>query len=314
MEYRHESVLLNETVDGLKPRPGGIYCDGTLGGGGHAALICEKAGDGGILVGIDRDGEAVFAAQEALRPYRLRKIFRKTSFENIKTVLAEEKIHALDGAVLDLGVSSRQLDEAGRGFSYMQDGPLDMRMDGGTESDGLTAEDVVNGYSEQELHRIIREYGEERWAKRIASFIADGRKRGRIQSTGELTEIVKRAIPAAARREGPHPAKRTFQAIRIEVNDELGALQRGIGAFIDVLKPGGRVAIITFHSLEDRIVKDAFRSREDPCACPKGAPICTCGKAPDARRITKKPVLPSAEEVEMNPRARSAKLRILEKL
>ena len=196
----------------------------------------------------------------------------------------------------------------------MQDGPLDMRMDGGAENAGLCAEDVVNDYSEQELCRIIREYGEERWAKRIASFIASERKRGRIRSTGELAGIIKRAIPAAARREGPHPAKRAFQAIRIEVNDELGALGRGIEAFVDALRPGGRLAVITFHSLEDRIVKEAFRKHEDPCTCPKNAPACVCGKAADARRVTKKPILPSEEERESNPRARSAKLRILEKL
>ena len=313
MEYRHTSVLARECVDGLEVAPGGTYCDGTLGGGGHAALICEKLGSEGIFLGIDKDGEAITAARERLEPFGCEKLFFHTSFENIKAALTEAGIPALNGAVLDLGVSSRQLDEAGRGFSYMQDGPLDMRMDAGDEG-GLTAEDVVNGYSEEELCRIIREFGEERWAKRIASFIVTERKRGRIRSTGELTEIIKRAIPAAARREGPHPAKRTFQAIRIEVNEELGALKRGIGEFIDVLKPGGRIAVITFHSLEDRIVKEAFRKREDPCECPDGAPVCVCGKVSDAKRVTRKPILPSTEETEENPRARSAKLRILEKL
>jgi len=313
MEYRHTSVLTRETVDGLEPGPGGIYCDGTLGGGGHAALICERIGSGGVFLGIDKDGEAIAAARERLEPYGCVKLFSHTSFENIKAALAEAGMLALDGAVLDLGVSSRQLDEAGRGFSYMQDGPLDMRMDE-SDNEGLRAEDVVNEYSEEELCRIIRDFGEERWAKRIASFIAKERKRGRIKSTGELTAIIKRAIPAAARRDGPHPAKRAFQAIRIEVNDELGALERGIESFIDVLKPGGRLAVITFHSLEDRIVKEAFRRREDPCVCPEGIPACVCGKTGDARRITKKPVLPSAREKEENPRARSAKLRILEKL
>jgi len=313
MEYRHTSVLPRETVDGLRPKPGGTYCDGTLGGGGHAALICERIGRGGVFLGIDKDGEAITAARERLEQYDCTKRFARTSFENIKAALKEAGISALDGAILDLGVSSRQLDEAGRGFSYMQDGPLDMRMDP-DENEGLCAEDVVNGYSEEELCRVIRDYGEERWARRIAKFIVDERKRGRITSTGELTEIIKRAIPAAARREGPHPAKRTFQAIRIEVNDELGALERGIGEFIDVLKPGGRLAVITFHSLEDRIVKEEFRRREEPCECPKGIPVCVCGKVADARRVTKKPVLPSEEEREENPRARSAKLRILEKL
>jgi len=314
MEYRHTSVLLHETVDGLEPKPGGVYCDGTLGGGGHAALICERIGEGGVFLGIDKDGEAILAASERLKSYRCRKLFCQTSFENIKAVLTEVGVPGIDGAVLDLGVSSRQLDDAGRGFSYMQDGPLDMRMDAGNESSGLRAEDVVNDYSEKELYRIFRDYGEERWAKRIASFIVDERKRGRIESTGQLSEIIKRAIPAAARRDGPHPSKRVYQSIRIEINDELGTLERSIGMFIDVLRPGGRLAIITFHSLEDRIVKEAFRKHEDPCDCPKDAPVCVCGKVPDGRRVTKKPILPSMEEMENNPRSRSAKLRIFEKL
>jgi len=313
MEYRHTSVLARETVDGLGPKPGWTFCDGTLGGGGHAVLICEKIGSKGVFLGFDRDSEAIAAARERLEQFSCEKLFFQTSFENIKAALKEAGILAIDGALLDLGVSSRQLDDAGRGFSYMQDGPLDMRMDA-SDSEGLHAEDVVNEYSEEELCRIIRDFGEERWAKRIASFIAADRKRRRIRSTGELTEIIKRAIPAAARRDGPHPAKRAFQAIRIEVNDELGALERGIGDFIDVLKPGGRIAVITFHSLEDRIVKEAFRRRENPCECPEGAPVCVCGKLADAKRVTKKPILPSGEEREENPRARSAKLRILEKL
>ncbi|MCL1895175.1 MAG: 16S rRNA (cytosine(1402)-N(4))-methyltransferase RsmH [Clostridiales bacterium] len=314
MDYRHTSVLLHETVDGLRPKSGETFCDGTIGGGGHAALICEAIGETGILLGIDKDGEAIAAVMGRLRSYGCSKVFSQTGFENIKTVIAETGITVLDGAILDLGVSSKQLDDAERGFSYMHDGPLDMRMDGGADNTGLCAEDVVNGYSEEDLCRIIREYGEERWARRIASFIARERKRGRIRSTGELSGIIKCAIPAAARREGPHPAKRTFQAIRIEVNDELGVLKRGIGEFIDILRPGGRLAVITFHSLEDRIVKEAFRKREDPCECPKGVPVCVCGKTADARRVTKKPILPSLEEERENPRARSAKLRILEKL
>ena len=314
MEYRHTSVLLYETVDGLEPKPGGTYCDGTLGGGGHAALICERIGENGLFLGIDKDSEAIQTGKEKLEPYRCKKLFRQTSFENIKAVLSETGIRALKGAILDLGVSSRQLDEPGRGFSYKQDGPLDMRMDGDAENAGQSADDIVNGYDEQELCRIIREYGEERWAKRIASFIVNERKRRRISSTVELSEIVKKAIPAAARRDGPHPAKRTFQAIRIEVNDELGALERGISDFIDVLESGGRLAVITFHSLEDRIVKEVFRRRENPCECKTGSPICICGKKPDVKRITKKPILPSEGEVEENARSRSAKLRIAEKL
>jgi len=313
MEYRHTSVLACEIVDGLKPKPGGTYVDGTLGGGGHAAQICERIGNKGVFLGIDKDGEAITAARKRLEPFGCEKLFFHTSFENIKAALNEAGIPAIDGALLDLGVSSRQLDEAGRGFSYKQDGPLDMRMDGSADED-LRAEDVVNGYSEEDLYRVIRDFGEERWAKRIASFIASERKRGRIQSTGELADVIKRAIPAAARRDGPHPAKRTFQAIRIEVNDELGALERSLGDYIDVLNPGGRLAVITFHSLEDRIVKEAYRKRENPCECPEGAPACVCGKVADAKRVTKKPILPSAEEREENPRARSAKLRILEKL
>jgi 16S rRNA (cytosine1402-N4)-methyltransferase len=314
IEYGHTSVLLHETVDGLEIWPGGTYCDGTLGGGGHAALICERISEEGLFLGIDKDGEAIKMGEERLKPYRCKKFLIRENFENIKAVLSETRIPALDGAILDLGVSSRQLDEAGRGFSYKQDGPLDMRMDGGTGRAGLNAEDVVNEYSETELYRIIREYGEERWAKRIASFISKERKQRRIKSTGELTEVIKKAIPAAARREGPHPAKRTFQAIRIEVNDELGALERGISAFVDLLGQGGRLAVITFHSLEDRIVKEKFRRREDPCECPPGSPACVCGKKADARRVTKKPILPSEKEIAENPRARSAKLRILEKL
>ena len=314
IEYVHTSVLLHETVAGLDVEPGGTYCDGTLGGGGHAALICERIGEKGVFLGIDKDGEAIRMGEERLKPYGCKKFFIRANFENIKAYLSETGIPALNGAILDLGVSSRQLDEAGRGFSYMKDGPLDMRMDGGAAGTGLSAKDVVNDYSEKELCRIIKEYGEERWAKRIAAFIAEARKRRRIESTGELTEIIKKAIPAAARREGPHPAKRTFQAIRIEVNDELGVLERGVSAFIDLLKPGGRLAVITFHSLEDRIVKEAFRRRESPCECPKGSPVCICGKKPDARRVTRKPILPPDEEIRNNPRSRSAKLRILEKL
>ena len=306
-------MLLHETIDGLDPKPGGTYCDGTLGGGGHASLICERIGEEGVFLGIDNDGEAIQTGAKRLEPYRCEKLFSRTNFENIKAVLSETGIPALSGAILDLGVSSRQLDEPGRGFSYMQDGPLDMRMDG--DADGiLSAEDIVNDYDENELYRIIREYGEEKWAKRIASFIVIERKKGRISSTAELSGIIKKAIPAAARRDGPHPAKRTFQAIRIEVNDELGALERGINEFIDVLESGGRLAVITFHSLEDRIVKDTFRRRENPCECPPGAPICVCGKTPDVRRITRKPVRPTEEEMEENPRSRSAKLRIVEKL
>jgi 16S rRNA (cytosine1402-N4)-methyltransferase len=319
MEYRHTSVMLHEAVDGLGLRPGGVAADGTLGGGGHAALMCGMVGQSGMLIGVDRDLEAVLAARDRLRDAPCRKIFERRNFDEIGEVLREHGIGGIDGALLDLGVSSKQLDDPARGFSYMRDGPLDMRMDGAggaggaPESGSLTAEEVVNTYSEEKLTRVIREYGEERWAKRIAQFIVRERGNAPIRSTGQLVRIVKDAIPASARRDGPHPAKRLFQAVRIETNDELGSLRRAVDAWIDVLNDGGRLAVITFHSLEDRIVKEAYRKRENPCECPKNVPVCVCGKTPDAKRVNRKPILPSAEEIEGNPRARSAKLRIIEK-
>ncbi|MDR3304731.1 MAG: 16S rRNA (cytosine(1402)-N(4))-methyltransferase RsmH [Clostridiales Family XIII bacterium] len=312
MEYEHTPVLLRESVEGLALGGGGICADGTLGGGGHAARICEIIGEAGTLLGIDRDTEAIAAAAERLKGFSCRKLFVNRSFEDITRILRENDIAGLDGALLDLGVSSKQLDDAARGFSYMQDGPLDMRMDAG--ADTPTAEEIVNGYAEAELCRVIRDFGEERWAKRIAQFVVRERARERISSTGRLVRIIKNAIPASARKDGPHPAKRTFQAIRIEANDELGALERGLDKLIDALNSGGRLAVITFHSLEDRIVKEVFRRREDPCECPKDIPVCVCGKTPDAKRVNRKPILPSEGEKTENPRARSAKLRILEKL
>ena len=311
MEFNHKSVLFDECMEHLDIKPGGIYVDGTLGGGGHSSGICERLGSEGLLIGIDRDEDALAAAKERLAEYQCKKLFVQSNYSDIKDVLAENGIDGIDGALLDLGVSSFQLDNADRGFSYMQTAPLDMRMN---RRDGLTAYDVVNTYSKQELTDIIKKYGEEKWASRIATFITDRRKEKPIENTEELVEIIKAAIPAKARREGPHPAKRTFQAIRIEVNDELGQLKKAVGDFCDVLNPSGRLCIISFHSLEDRIVKDIFNERFDPCICPKDFPVCVCGRKPQIKKITKKPIVAGEDELEENPRARSAKLRVAEKI
>lgn len=311
MEFRHVPVLLDECLEGLSIKPDGIYVDGTLGGGGHASAVCERLSGSGTLIGIDRDRDAIDAAGKRLENYPCRKIFVNRNYSDIKEILKDNGIDSIDGALLDLGVSSFQLDNAERGFSYMNDAPLDMRMN---RDDSLTAKDVVNGYSRADLTRIISAYGEERWASRIASFIEEARKEKPIETTGELTEIIKAAIPASARRTGPHPAKRTFQAIRIEVNEELTRLEKALEDFCDVLSPGGRLCVISFHSLEDRIVKDVMARRADPCTCPPGIPVCVCGKVADIKKITRKPVVPSGEEQEDNPRARSAKLRICEKI
>lgn len=311
MEFRHVPVLLDECLEGLSIKPDGIYVDGTLGGGGHASAVCERLSGSGTLIGIDRDRDAIDAAGKRLENYPCRKIFVNRNYSDIKEILKDNGIDSIDGALLDLGVSSFQLDNAERGFSYMNDAPLDMRMN---RDDSLTAKDVVNDYSRADLTRIISAYGEERWASRIASFIEEARKEKPIETTGELTEIVKAAIPASARRTGPHPAKRTFQAIRIEVNEELTRLEKALEDFCDVLSPGGRLCVISFHSLEDRIVKDVMARRADPCTCPPDIPVCVCGKVADIKKITRKPVVPSGEEQEDNPRARSAKLRICEKI
>lgn len=311
MEFKHTSVLFAETIDSLEVKPDGVYVDGTLGGGGHASGICEKLGKKGLLIGIDRDRDALSAAEKRLDNYKCRKIFVQSNYSQVKSVLEDNCIDKIDGAVLDLGVSSFQLDNSERGFSYMQDAPLDMRMNA---DDSFSAYDIVNTYSEKELTRIIREYGEERWASRIASFIVKARAEAPLTSTFELVDVIKAAVPASARREGPHPAKRTFQAIRIEVNDELGQLKKAVDEFCDVLAPGGRLAIITFHSLEDRIVKEIFARRVHPCTCPPEFPICVCGKVPDIKKITGKPLTASKEELMSNPRARSAKLRVAEKI
>lgn len=311
MEFKHTSVLLEECIDNLKIDPDGIYVDGTLGGGGHSSRICEHLSERGTLIGIDRDQDALAAASARLEQYPCRKLFVQSNYSDIKSVLEELEIDGVDGALLDLGVSSFQLDNAERGFSYMHDAPLDMRM---SQDDSFTAYEIVNGYDQKALTDIISKYGEEKWASRIASFIVKRREDKPLESTFELVETIKAAIPAAARRDGPHPAKRTFQAIRIEVNDELGQLERAMEAFCDVLHPGGRLCVISFHSLEDRIVKEVINRRVNPCTCPKEFPVCICGKTADIKKISKKPILPSEEELSENPRSRSAKLRVCEKI
>ena len=306
MEFKHISVMFEEVIEGLDLKPDGIYADGTLGGGGHSSGICAGLGENGLLIGIDRDRDALIAGEKRLSQYGCRKEFVQSNYSEIKTVLEDLGVQGLDGALLDLGVSSFQLDNPERGFSYMQEAPLDMRMN---RDDSLTAYDVVNGYDKDEIRDIIHNYGEERWASRIADFIARERSKKPISTTTELVDVIKMAIPAKARRTGPHPAKRTFQAIRIEVNDELGKLRTALDEFLDVLNPGGRPAVITFHSLEDRIVKETFRRRYDPCTCPPGLPVCVCGKVGDIEKPMK-PILPTEEEIDSNPRSRSAKLRI----
>ncbi len=310
MEFSHVPVLYSEAIDNLNIRPDGVYVDGTIGGGGHARGICGRLGEGGTLIGIDRDKTAIEAAESRLKEFSCRKIFVHDNYYNIKRVLEGYKIEKIDGALLDLGVSSFQLDAEERGFSYMRSAPLDMRMD---EDDPFSAYDVVNTYSREELRDIIRKYGEERWASRISEFIVKARDRRPVSTTGELVDIIKAAIPASSRREGPHPAKRTFQAIRIEVNGELSGIETAVGEFIDVLAGKGRLCVITFHSLEDRIVKEKFAGRLNPCTCPRNLP-CVCGRKADVRKVTGKPILPSENEVNENPRARSAKLRVIEKL
>ncbi len=311
MEFKHTSVMFSEAIENLAVKPDGIYVDGTLGGGGHAAGICEKLSSKGILIGIDRDSDALAAAKKNLELYKCQKFFVKDNYANIKEILKKLDIAKIDGALLDLGVSSFQLDNEERGFSYMKSAPLDMRMN---DEDALTAEEIVNTYEQAELTGIIRKYGEEKWAARISAFIIEARKTAPIKTTEQLVDLIKAAIPASARREGPHPAKRTFQAIRIEVNDELGQLDIAVKEFLDVLDNRGRLCIITFHSLEDRIVKDIVNQRLNPCTCPKNFPICVCGKTADVHKISGKPIIPSSEEIMMNPRSRSAKLRVVEKI
>lgn len=308
MEFHHISVLLNECIDNLNIKPDGIYVDGTMGGGGHSLEIAKRLTTGRLIC-IDQDPNAHEAAGKRLAEYKDRITFVRDNFGNIKSILDSLGIEKIDGMLLDIGVSSHQLDEAERGFSYQQDAPLDMRMN---PDRPFSAYDVVNGYDEDELDRVIFTYGEERWARRIAQFIVKERENKPIETTGELVDIIKKAVPKGARKDGPHPAKRTFQAIRIEVNGELEVLQRAIDDVAARLAVGGRLCIITFHSLEDRIVKEAFRKQENPCICPPQFPVCVCGKKPLGRVITRKPILPSKEELEKNPRSRSAKLRVLE--
>ena len=309
MEFRHKSVLLEETIQGLQIKPNGIYLDGTLGGGGHSSRILAQLA-GGKLIGIDQDEEALEAAGRRLAEYGNAAVLIRDNYCNAARVVRELGIDGVDGIVLDLGVSSWQLDNAERGFSYKYDTPLDMRMD---RRQSLSAKEIVNGYSEAELTRILKEYGEEPFARNIARRIVAARADGPIETTGELNELIKAAIPAKMRANGGHPSKRTFQAIRIECNHELDVLKNSLDDLIGLLNPGGRFCIITFHSLEDRIVKNAFRRHENPCTCPPEFPVCVCGKKPDGNVITKKPILPSAEEAEENSRSKSAKLRIFEK-
>ncbi len=310
MEFHHVSVLLHELVDGVYTVPDGIYVDCTLGGGGHTYALSQKVGPEALLIGVDQDEEAIRAAGERLKDIGCRLLLVRDNFSHIGEILDERGIGPVNGFLFDLGVSSHQLDEGERGFSYMHDGRLDMRMD---QRNPLTAHDVVNRYSEDELEAVIRKYGEERWSRRIAQFIVEARKQKPVETTMELVRIIKAAVPAGARKDGPHPAKRTFQAIRIEVNGELRILEDTMRACVAHLAPGGRIGVITFQSLEDRIIKDTFREMAQDCICPPELPVCVCHHHREIKKPAK-PVKPSREEIEANPRARSAVLRIAEKL
>ena len=309
MEFKHKSVLLNETIDGLNIKPDGIYVDGTLGGGGHAYEVCRRLGEKGSIVGIDKDAAAIEAASARLKDFGEKVTIVRSNYCDMKSKLHELGIDKVDGIVLDLGVSSYQLDTAERGFSYREDAPLDMRMD---TRQKMTARDIVNDYTEADLYRVIRDYGEDKFAKNIAKHIVQARAVKPVETTAELSEIIRASIPMKFQKKSGHPAKRTFQAIRIELNRELDVLRDSLDDMIDLLNPGGRLCIITFHSLEDRIVKSAFRKNENPCTCPPDFPVCVCGKKSKGSIITKKPILPSEEELEYNSRSKSAKLRIFE--
>ena len=311
MEFKHKSVLLYETVDELNIKPDGIYVDGTLGGGGHSYEIAGRLSEGGRLIGIDQDEDAIKAASKRLEPYMDRVTIVRNNYCNMDKVLDELGIDKVDGIMLDLGVSSYQLDAADRGFTYNVDTALDMRMDQRQE---ITAKDIVNEYSEFDLYRIIRDYGEDRFAKNIAKHIVAARQEKPIETTFELNDIIKAAIPMKVRATGGHPSKRTYKAIRIELNKELEVLENSIDMMIDRLKPEGRLCIITFHSLEDRIVKTRFRNNENPCTCPPSFPACVCGKVPKGRVITRKPVVPTDEEINENSRSKSSKLRVFERV
>lgn len=311
MEFQHKSVLLQECIDALNIRPDGIYLDGTLGGAGHSSQIARRLTEGGRLIGVDRDRTALAAAKERLAPYADRVTLVHSNFAEIDAILDSLGIPAVDGMLFDLGVSSPQLDDASRGFSYMADAPLDMRMD---KDDALTAGEVVNTWPQGELRRILYDYGEERYAPQIAAAICRAREKAPVETTLELVDIIRSAMPAQALREKQHPAKRSFQAIRIAVNDELGAVSRMMQAAVGRLKPGGRLAVITFHSLEDRIVKSEMQQAARGCTCPPEFPVCVCGKKPLVKLVTRKPIVSGPAELEENPRARSAKLRVAEKL
>lgn len=310
MEFKHTSVLLEETIENLNIKPEGIYLDGTLGGGGHAFHVAGRLTGKGRLIGIDQDEEAIAAAGERLQPFGERITLIRDNYANAVEALAGIGVYRVDGILLDLGVSSYQLDNAERGFSYKYDTALDMRMD---RRQILSAKEIVNQYSEMDLYRILRDYGEEKFAKNIAKHIAAARQDKPLETTGELNEIIKAAIPAKMRAVGGHPSKRTFQAIRIECNKELEVLEDSLDKLIELLNPGGRLCVITFHSLEDRIVKAAFRKNENPCICPPDFPVCVCGQVSKGKVITKKPILPDRQEMENNSRAKSAKLRVFEK-
>ena len=310
MAFRHTSVLLEETVDGLAVKPDGIYVDATLGGGGHAFEVCSKLSSKGSFIGIDQDAAAIEAASARLLDFGERVTIIRSNYCDMKPRLHEIGIDKVDGIVLDLGVSSYQLDTAERGFSYRTDAPLDMRMD---QRQKMTAKDIVNGYSESDLYRVIRDYGEDRFSKNIANHIVIARGKGPIETTGQLNEIIRQAIPMKIQKTSGHPSKRTYQAIRIELNRELEVLRDTLDDMIELLNPGGRICIITFHSLEDRIVKSAFRKNENPCTCPSHFPVCVCGNVSKGKVITRKPILPSEEELEENSRSKSAKLRIFER-
>lgn len=310
MEFNHVSVLLNETIEGLNIKPDGIYADGTLGGAGHSYQIASKLNGLGRLIGFDQDEDAITASTERLKEFKNVTIVR-SNYRNMKEELNNRGIEKVDGILLDLGVSSYQLDTVSRGFSYKEAAPLDMRMDNRNE---VTARDIVNNYSQGDLFRIIRDYGEDKFAANIAKHIVMNREIKPIETTTELAEIVKAAIPMKFRKQGGHPAKQTFQAIRIELNSELSVLKESLMDMIDLLNPNGRICIITFHSLEDRIVKNIFKEAEDPCTCPKNFPTCVCGKKSKGKVITRKPILPSEEELKLNLRSKSAKLRIFEKI
>ncbi len=311
MEFKHKSVLLDEVIESLNIKPDGIYLDGTLGGGGHAYHVCKRLSDKGRFIGIDQDADAIKAASARLEEFGDKVTIIRNNYCNAKAALMEVGVEKVDGIVLDLGVSSYQLDTVERGFTYNYDTALDMRMD---QRQSLTARDIVNDYSEKDLYRIIKDYGEDQFAKNIAKHIVKAREVKPIETTFELNELIKAAIPAKMRATGGHPSKRTYQAIRIECNHELDVLRNSLDDFINMLNPGGRLCIITFHSLEDRIVKTIYRDKENPCTCPSEFPVCVCGKTPLGKATPRKPILPSKEELEENSRSKSAKLRVFERI